>query len=130
MLCQASNVIHRPGECGSHNHSAGLAVDKPLLYTADWVPFRFTPNMQTFLGPIFTESLLPSGLMALGRALTQPEVGRRILHYARDSLTHFSLSLNSSSVYLPEMKSRLGCTGGGSLSTQLNRTSMQTLLRS
>jgi hypothetical protein len=32
------------------------------------------PNMQHFLGPIFTEGLLTSGIMAIGRCLTEPEV--------------------------------------------------------
>lgn len=40
----------------------------------DVVPFRLTPNMQHFLGPIFTEGILVSGIMAIGKALTEPEV--------------------------------------------------------
>jgi hypothetical protein len=30
--------------------------------------------MQTFLGPIFTEGILTSGILAIGRCLTEPEV--------------------------------------------------------
>ncbi|KAH9482694.1 Transcription-associated protein 1 [Psilocybe cubensis] len=45
----------------------------PLFATNDVVPFRLTPNMQNFLGPIFTEGLLAPGIMAIGRSLTEPE---------------------------------------------------------
>ena len=30
--------------------------------------------MQNFVGPICTEGILPSGIMAIGRCLTDPEV--------------------------------------------------------
>ena len=46
----------------------------PILASADAVPFRFTPNMQNFIGPICTEGILTSNLMAIGRCLTEPEV--------------------------------------------------------
>jgi hypothetical protein len=39
------------------------------------VPFRFTPNMQNFVTPIGIEGLLTSGIMAIGRGLTEPAVG-------------------------------------------------------
>lgn len=53
-----------------------LAVSSqaPIFATSDVVPFRFTPNMQTFLGPIFTEGILTSGILAIARGLTEPEV--------------------------------------------------------
>lgn len=51
----------------------------PLFATNDVVPFRLTPNMQNFLGPIFTEGLLAPGIMAIGRSLTEPEV--RTTHF-------------------------------------------------
>lgn len=37
-------------------------------------PFRLTPNMQHFLNPIGIEGLLTSGIMAIARSLTEPEV--------------------------------------------------------
>ena len=45
-----------------------------MFATSDVVPFRLTPNMQNFLGPIFTEGILASGMMTIGRSLTDPEV--------------------------------------------------------
>ncbi|PPQ75134.1 hypothetical protein CVT26_012095, partial [Gymnopilus dilepis] len=62
----------------------GVNSQLPLFATSDVVPFRLTPNMQHFLGPIFTEGVLASGIMAIGRSLTEPE-GRSdgMVQYAR-----------------------------------------------
>lgn len=46
----------------------------PIYTSNDVVPFRLTPNMQHFLGPVFTEGVLVPGIMAIGKALTEPEV--------------------------------------------------------
>jgi transformation/transcription domain-associated protein len=35
--------------------------------------------MQTFMGPIFIEGVLTSGMMAIGRSLTEPEVWLRFI---------------------------------------------------
>ncbi|KDQ21071.1 hypothetical protein BOTBODRAFT_142417 [Botryobasidium botryosum FD-172 SS1] len=45
----------------------------PIFASPDAVPFRFTPNMQHFLTPIGIEGLLTSGIMSIGRCLTEPE---------------------------------------------------------
>ncbi|EJF61235.1 atypical/PIKK/TRRAP protein kinase [Dichomitus squalens LYAD-421 SS1] len=44
-----------------------------LFTSQDAVPFRFTPNMQHLLGPIFTEGILAASIMSIGRCLTEPE---------------------------------------------------------
>jgi transformation/transcription domain-associated protein len=59
---------------------------KPIYSNGETVPFRFTPNMQRFIGSIFTEGIMATGLMAIGRALTDPEV-IKIELYARLRLT-------------------------------------------
>ena len=46
----------------------------PLFATTETVPFRFTPNMQHFLGPIMTEGIVTAGIVAIARSLTDPEV--------------------------------------------------------
>ncbi|KAG6816156.1 hypothetical protein H0H87_008290 [Tephrocybe sp. NHM501043] len=50
-----------------------ISTAAPILATSDVVPFRFTPNMQHFVGPIFMEGILTSGMLAIGRSLTEPE---------------------------------------------------------
>jgi transformation/transcription domain-associated protein len=52
----------------------GVSNQAPVFATSDVVPFRFTPNMQTFIKPIFTDGVLASGIMAIARSLTEPEV--------------------------------------------------------
>lgn len=55
---------------------AGIPTQQtaPIIASPDMVPFRLTPNMQHFIGPIHTEGLLVSSLMAIGRSLSEPEV--------------------------------------------------------
>ncbi|KAG8921641.1 hypothetical protein FRC01_000141 [Tulasnella sp. 417] len=43
------------------------------LGTNEAVPFRFTPNFQAFVGPIGVEGIMTSGIMAIGRTLSEPE---------------------------------------------------------
>lgn len=51
----------------------GISAHLPVFATTDVVPFRFTPNMQHFVGPLFTDGLLAPGIMAIGQSLTEPE---------------------------------------------------------
>ncbi|KAJ9474335.1 Transcription-associated protein 1 [Pseudozyma hubeiensis] len=45
----------------------------PQFKSTDPTPFRLSPNIQHFIGPVGIEGVLTSGLMALGRTLTEPE---------------------------------------------------------
>ncbi|KAH7887705.1 hypothetical protein F5I97DRAFT_1804974 [Phlebopus sp. FC_14] len=66
----------------------GVASQAPVFASNDAVPFRFTPNMQRFLGPIFTEGLLTPGIMVIGRCLTEPDFGleQQLCLFARDEV--------------------------------------------
>lgn len=46
----------------------------PLIGSPDIVPFRLTPNLQHFIGPIRTEGLLAPSIMAIARSLTDSDV--------------------------------------------------------
>ncbi|KAF5390637.1 hypothetical protein D9757_002758 [Collybiopsis confluens] len=52
---------------------AGLGNQQPIFSTSDVVPFRFTPALQHFLGPIVTEGVFAPSLMAIGRSLTETD---------------------------------------------------------
>ncbi|KAF7301711.1 hypothetical protein MIND_00736700 [Mycena indigotica] len=71
---------------GSQN--VGTATNLPILATGDAVPFRLTQNMQGFLGPIFTEGILTSGIMTIGRSLTEPEfdLEQQLCLFSRDEV--------------------------------------------
>jgi transformation/transcription domain-associated protein len=48
--------------------------------------------MQNFLGPIFTEGILASGMMTIGRSLTDPEfeLEQQLCLLSRDEVFHWS----------------------------------------
>jgi len=56
----------------------GVAGQAPVFASNDAVPFRLTPNMQKFLGPLPTEGILTSGIMVIARCLTEPDVSLRL----------------------------------------------------
>ncbi|KAF8076441.1 hypothetical protein FPV67DRAFT_1558921 [Lyophyllum atratum] len=78
-LCLSSRHPHRfhvsrsTGLIAMSELLPGVSNALPVFATSDVVPFRFTPNMQHFVGPIFTEGLLTSGILAIARSLTEPE---------------------------------------------------------
>ncbi len=55
---------------GSTNTANGYL---PVLVSTEKVPFRFTPNLQTFMTPNGVEGVFTSSLMAIARSLTTPE---------------------------------------------------------
>jgi len=60
----------------------------PVFASHDVVPFRFTPNLQHFIGDCFTEGILISAMMAMGHALSEPQsdVGDQLCLFARDEM--------------------------------------------
>ncbi|EKM59507.1 uncharacterized protein PHACADRAFT_205724 [Phanerochaete carnosa HHB-10118-sp] len=64
------------------------AVGPPLIGSPEAVPFRLTPNMQHFIGPIGTEGLLVASIMAMGRCLSEPEyeLEEQLCLFARDEV--------------------------------------------
>ncbi|KAH9943440.1 atypical/PIKK/TRRAP protein kinase [Epithele typhae] len=70
-----------PGRCSTIPSS-------PLFTSSDAVPFRFTPNFQHFLGPVLTEGIFASGIMAIARCLIEPEceLEQQLCLFARDEV--------------------------------------------
>ncbi|KDN49215.1 hypothetical protein K437DRAFT_79486 [Tilletiaria anomala UBC 951] len=50
-----------------------LNPSAPQFKSPDATPFRLTPNIQHFIGPIGIEGLLTASLVAIGRTLSEPE---------------------------------------------------------
>ncbi|KAH9045426.1 hypothetical protein EDB85DRAFT_2130014 [Lactarius pseudohatsudake] len=65
-----------------------LTNQLPVFASHDVVPFRFTPNLQHFIGDCFTEGILISAMMAMGHALSEPQsdVGDQLCLFARDEM--------------------------------------------
>ncbi|RXW24667.1 hypothetical protein EST38_g1146 [Candolleomyces aberdarensis] len=51
----------------------GISSQLPIFATGDVVPFRFTPNMQHFVGTNFMDGILAPSIMAIGQSLSEPE---------------------------------------------------------
>jgi len=61
--------------------------------------------MQRLLGPVFTEGVLVPGIMAIGKALTEPEVSKFVtVGLLAEVEILFSSISNSSFAYLAEKK--------------------------
>ena len=48
-----------------------IANQRPIFHNPESVPFRLTPSLQTLMGPLATEGLFASSLMAIARCLTE-----------------------------------------------------------
>ncbi|KAI6035416.1 hypothetical protein F5J12DRAFT_25544 [Pisolithus orientalis] len=66
----------------------GVASQAPVFASNDAVPFRLTPNMQRFIGPILTEGLLTTSILAIARCLTEPDfcLDQQLCLFARDEV--------------------------------------------
>ncbi|KAH7879876.1 uncharacterized protein C8R40DRAFT_1034987 [Lentinula edodes] len=75
---------------------SGLAAQQPIFSSSDVVPFRFTPSLQTFLGPIVTEGVFAPSLMAIGRSLTETEyaLDTPLRLFARDEICAWLIQRN------------------------------------
>ncbi|KAF7789373.1 hypothetical protein EIP86_000317 [Pleurotus ostreatoroseus] len=62
------------------------AQQAPVLTSLDVVPFRYTTNLQRFVGPVFMEGVLAPSMMAIARCLTEPEydLEQNLCLFARD----------------------------------------------
>ncbi|KAG5438769.1 hypothetical protein PCANB_002489 [Pneumocystis canis] len=65
-----------------------MASNNPVFHNGEATPFRFTPNIQTFIGPVGIEGIFSSALMAIARCLTEPEfeLDQYLSIFVRDEL--------------------------------------------
>jgi len=90
------NLSRTTGQIAMSELLPGVANHAPVFASHDAVPFRLTPNMQHFIGPIFTEGVLASGILAIGRSLTEPEfdLESQLCMFARDEVMTWLHSRN------------------------------------
>ncbi|KNC98645.1 histone acetyltransferase TRA1 [Spizellomyces punctatus DAOM BR117] len=67
------HISRRSGSIWASDLLPSLSTTTYLFSNGEPVPFRFTPNIQTFLTPIGVEGVFASSLQAIGRALTEPD---------------------------------------------------------
>lgn len=68
-----------------------IVTSRPVLHNPEIVPFRLTPNLQTLMGPLATEGLFSSALMAIARCLTEVhdpgnELEQQLSLFVRDEM--------------------------------------------
>jgi transformation/transcription domain-associated protein len=64
-----------------------------VFATGDVVPFRFTPNMQHFVGSTFMDGIFAPSIMAIGQSLTDPEfdLDYNMCLFSRDEVASWML---------------------------------------
>ncbi|XHF99356.1 hypothetical protein AWENTII_002862 [Aspergillus wentii] len=79
---------------------------KAFFYNPEQVPFRFTPNIQTLLGPIATEGLFACALMAISRCLTEPrhELEQQLSIFVRDEMMFWATAHHRGSLPVPQLR--------------------------
>ena len=105
ILCLTSRLPSRfhlsraTGQIAMSELLPSTSSQAPVFASSDVVPFRLTPSLQRFIGSVFQEGILVPSLMAIGRGLTEPEVGAKPLDALRSLiLSVSSLSLSNSFV--------------------------------
>lgn len=71
-----------------------MTGNRPYFATAEHVPFRLTPNLQTLMGPLATEGVFGCSIMAIARCLTEPEfeLEHALTLFVRDEVTFWFTS--------------------------------------
>ena len=100
ILCLTSRLPSRfhlsraTGQIAMSELLPSTSSQAPIFASSDVVPFRLTPSLQRFIGSVFQEGILVPSLMAIGRGLTEPEVGVGPLNHT----WLLTLSVSSSSL--------------------------------
>lgn len=70
---QKIHIARGTGNIWSSELLSFMTGQRPFFTTAEHVPFRLTPNLQTLMGPLATEGVFSCSVMAIARCLTEPE---------------------------------------------------------
>ncbi|KAH6637038.1 hypothetical protein F5144DRAFT_531101 [Chaetomium tenue] len=67
------NIARGSGNIWASELISFMAANRPYFHNQEPVPFRLTPNLQMLMGPLATEGIFASSVMAIARCLTEPE---------------------------------------------------------
>lgn len=70
---QKIHIARGTGNIWSSELLSFMTGGRPFFGSAEHVPFRLTPNLQTLMGPLATEGVFSCSIMAIARCLTEPE---------------------------------------------------------
>ena len=85
------NISRATGNVWGSELIPALVSQRPVFGTTEFVPFRLTPNLQTLMGPLATEGLFASALMAIAGCLTEAhepgnELEQQLSIFVRDEM--------------------------------------------
>ncbi|KAI1006280.1 Transcription-associated protein 1 [Podosphaera aphanis] len=85
------NIARATGNIWGSELMSSLAMGKAFFHNPEPVPFRFTPNLQTLMGPLATEGIFSCAVMAIARCLSDPEyeLEQQLCLFVRDEMIHW-----------------------------------------
>ncbi|KAI8368238.1 uncharacterized protein BYT42DRAFT_123486 [Radiomyces spectabilis] len=101
-------ISRSTGDIWTMEFLPGWNSNQPMFGNGESVPFRFTPNIQDFITPVWLEGLFTSCLMATARSLTEPELelDQYLSLFVRDELMIWHMS-NHRSVTDAQVRERI-----------------------
>jgi transformation/transcription domain-associated protein len=88
------NIARGSGNIWGSELISFMAANRPYFHNQEPVPFRLTPNLQTLMGPLATEGIFASSVMAIARCLTEPEfqLEHALTLFVRDEMMYWFTS--------------------------------------
>jgi transformation/transcription domain-associated protein len=92
------NIARGSGNIWGSELISFMAANRPYFHNQEPVPFRLTPNLQTLMGPLATEGIFASSVMAIARCLTEPEfqLEHALTLFVRDEMMYWFTSAHRS----------------------------------
>lgn len=96
------SISRATGDIWSSELIPSMHPGKALFFNPEHVPFRLTPNIQTLMGPLATEGLFSSALMAIARSIAEPrlEMEQQLSIFVRDEMLYWATAQHRG--HLPE----------------------------
>ncbi|CAZ79218.1 unnamed protein product [Tuber melanosporum] len=86
-----------------------MASTNAYFHNNESVPFRFSPNIQTLMGPIAIEGIFSCAVMAIARCLTEPEfeLEQHLSVFVRDEMIFWFTQQHRSSIGEQQLRERV-----------------------
>jgi len=86
-----------------------MGPKSPNIINKDTVPFRYTPNIQTFIGEVGLEGLFSCAIMAIARCLSEPEfeMDQYLSIFIRDEIITWYTALHASAPQDAELRNQV-----------------------
>ena len=88
------HIARGSGNVWGSDLMSAMHLAKPFFHNNETVPFRLTPNLHMLMGPIGTEGIFTSSIMAIARCLTETEheLEHTLTLFVRDEISFWFTS--------------------------------------